>query len=201
MKNQLAFLSVILIFITTSISAQVRVGGGVSIDVSLDFPPIPEVIVVNRKPNSPRPCPNPRERRVNIPEENRCQGNCKDTRVSRYGEIRNQNGRYGLQVYKIRNAQLLPLRNGLETVIYQLDSGDVLELVIATANSQDYNYHFSKHQQYSNNNKIVKVLLNNNYLDLRDGSLSLQPTGQQGFHSVVNLHSVYEGDFNGTVNF
>ena len=54
--------------------------------------------------------------------------------------------------------------------------------------------------QVSSENSIVKVLLNNQYLDLRDGSLSLQPK-QNGFHSVINLHSIQEGDFNGTVNF
>jgi len=203
MKNQFTFLAIVLVFVSFSLSAQVRIGGGVSIDVSLDLPPIPEVIVVKRRPNKPQPIP--RDRRVNIPVDNRRDDNSNrdynHNRVSKYGEIRNQNGPYGLQIYNIRNAQIQPLRNGLENVIYQLDSGDVLELIIATANPQDYNYHFSKHRGNSNNNTIVKVLLNNKYLDLRDGSLSLQPAGHNGFHSVINLHSVYEGDFNGTINF
>ena len=117
-----------------------------------------------------------------------------------YGEIRNQNGPYGLQDYYVQEAYLQTFQDGLENVVYYLDSGDVLELVIATANPQDYNYHIYNNSNCNQNNKIVKVLLNNKYLDLRDGSLSLQPK-QNGFHSVINLHSIHEGDFNGTVNF
>ena len=69
---------------------------------------------------------------------------------------------------------------------------------IATVNSYDHNY---KDCECSDKNRIIKVLLNGKYLELRDGSLSLQPGGQNNFHSVINLHSLYEGDFNGTVNF
>jgi len=155
MKNQLFFLSALFIFISGSLSAQVRKN---------------RPIIHNRNA------------------------------VASYGEIRNQNGPYGLQVYHVQDARLETIHNGLENVVYYLDSGDVLELTIATANPQDYNYHIYNNCECSNQNKIVKVLLNNQYLPLRDGSLSLQPR-QQGFHSVINLHSRSEGDFNGTINF
>jgi len=87
-------------------------------------------------------------------------------------------------------------------VSYKLNTGDLLELFISTANPNDYNYHaHSNHNNNHQNNVIHKVLLNGQFLELRDGSLSLQPKEQYGFHSVINLHSTYEGDFNGTVNF
>jgi len=153
MKNQLKYLALVLLFMSFSLSAQVRVEGGVSIDISV--PPVPEVIIVNPGPNTPRP--NPRDRRIEIPRDDRSNrgGGNRNNRGfnSRYGEIRNQNGPNGLQDLPVRNAQLQTLRDGLENVVYYLASGDVLELVIATSNPNDY------------------------------------------------IHSVYEGDFNGTVNF
>ena len=199
MKNQLKLLAVILVFVSSAISAQVRIGGGVSIDISV--PPLPEVIIVNPGPETPRT--DRRNRRVERPVDNRTnrRGDRNSRFNSRFGEIRNQNGPNGVQDFPVANAQIQPLRDGLENVVYQLASGDVLELVIATSNPNDYNYHFNNQRWQANNNRIVKVLLNNRYLDLRNGSLSLQPAGQRGFHSVINLHSVYEGDFNGTVNF
>lgn len=198
MKNQLIFLSALFIVISTSLSAQVRIGGGVSVDVSIDIP-IPEIVVVKKRtPKKPRPKVITKQPRK--PIIHRCNGHCNHNTNVSYGEIRNQNGPYGLQDYYVQEAQIQPLQNGLENVIYYLDSGDVLELVIATANPQDYNYHIYNNCECSNNNKIVKVLLNSQYLDLRDGSLSLQPK-QNGFHSVINLHSMHEGDFNGTINF
>ena len=190
MKNQLIFLSTFLMLLSFSLKAQVRIGGDISIDVSIGKPQ-PGVVVVDRRPENPRQ----NRRVVNKPRRT---GNHHE--VYNYGTIRNQNGPYGLQDYYVKKATIEPLRNGLENVVYYLNTGDVLELTIATANPQDYNYHIYNRRSHGTNS-IVKVLLNNKFLDLRSGSLSLQPKGNQGFDSIINLQSTYEGDFNGTVNF
>lgn len=204
MKIKFAFLYAALWLVCFTVTAQVKIEGVITVDIPL--PKVPEVIIV--KPDYPT---HPERRGEERP-------NRKDKTLDYFGEITNQNGpNRGAFTHLVRNAKLQKLHNGLESVLYYLDSGDILELIIATGNAQDYNYHThnshhrkgnrgggkypsKRHNQQHNKNTIVKVLLNNKYLDLRDGSLSLQPK-QHGFHSVINLHSLYEGDFNGTVNF
>ncbi|MBW1297637.1 hypothetical protein [Aquimarina litoralis] len=163
---------------------QIRIGGGVSIDVSIDLP-LPEVVIVDQKPN-PEVISQPR--RIPVYEN-----------VS-FGEIQNQNGPYGRLIYQVSNAQLESYDSREERVIYSLDSGDILEILLITVNAQDYNYHSYGSCDCLDKNRIVEVLLNRQPILLRDGSLSLQPSAN-GFHSVINLHSKFEGDFNGTVNF
>ena len=194
------FLIIITVFVlslfTSTLYSQVRVEGGVTIDIDLPIPK--DIVVVSRVPNEkpiPKSFPKKRKRHV-------CNGNCNHNTSYSYGEIQNQNGPVGRQVYAVINAQLNTLRNGVEIVQYEFNTGDILELFITTANTNDYNYHsYPDDCRCDNNNRIIKVLLNGQYLDLRDGSLSLQPRNNANFHSVVNLHSQYEGDFNGTVNF
>ena len=186
----------------SDIYSQVRVGGGVFVDVTIDVP-IPDVVVIGKRPK-----PRPKPRVVKKPRKSvihTCNHGCNHNNNNYdhydFGEIQNQNGPYGRQIYQVNQAHIEGLNNGLERVVYQLNSGDALELVIATANHNDYNYHSCHHNNCHQNNRIIEVLLNNQSLPLRDGSLSLQPKGQNRFHSVINLHSVNEGDFNGTVNF
>lgn len=193
MRKQIVLSVIFLISaIVTPIFSQVTVSGGVSIDVNLPIPK--EIVIVGETPRrapTPRPQPQPRPRPIP-----------RNVEVFSYGEIQNQNGPVGRQIYTVTNAQLGDAGNGVEVVSYELDSGDILELFISTANPNDYNYHaYNNHHSSQYNNTIHKVLLNGHYLELRDGSLSLQPKDQYGFHSVINLHSTYEGDFNGTVNF
>ena len=87
-----------------------------------------------------------------------------------------------------------------------MNNGETLEFIIQTVNVNDYNYHFNNNGNHNHggnrnyNNTILAVLLNGRELPVRNSSLSLQH-GHQGVHSVINLHTVYDGDFNGTVNF
>ncbi|MHA7057312.1 hypothetical protein ACWGOQ_0008850 [Aquimarina sp. M1] len=194
------FLTILFCFFLVPVAhSQVVIGGGVSVDVNIDLP-IPDVVVIGRKEGprrrtKPRVVTKPRK-----PVIHSCNQGCNHHNGSVFGEIQNQNGPYGRQIYNVVQARLSGYQNGLEKVIYRLNSGDILELIIATANENDYNYHNYSNCECSQNNRIIEVLLNGQYIPLRDGSLSLQPRNG-GFHSVINLHSQNEGDFNGTVNF
>ncbi|WP_299180500.1 hypothetical protein [uncultured Aquimarina sp.] len=173
--------------------SQVRIGGDASIDISINIP-IPDIVIEQRK--NPRVATKP-----SVPVIHNCDHLCTHNENVSYGEIQNQNGPFGRQIYQVTRARLESSPVGSESVIYLLDSGDVLELIIVTANLQDFNYHnYGDTCDCSQKNRIVKVLLNNQQIQLRDGSLSLQPK-RNGFHSVINLHTEFEGDFNGTVNF
>jgi len=189
MKTIQIFIVLVCLLPVSVAYSQIQIGG-VSVDVSIDIP-IPDVVVIGRKP-SPKVVIEPREQVV-VHTSNHYE-------TISFGEIQNQNGPYGRQIYQVVDAALASFHNGLETITYHLNSGDVLELVIATANSNDYNYHSYDNCSCEENNRIIKVVLNNQQIALRDGSVSLQPKAN-GFHSVLNLHTQFEGDFNGTVNF
>ncbi len=198
MKRQIVLFLLFFSIFSATIFSQIRIGGSISIDINL---PIPDVVIVGKSPKrvpvpQPEQCPIPREKR------HRCNDNCNHNNVFSYGEIQNQNGSYGNERYSVLDAHITLLQNREEIITYELDSGDVLELFIVTINPNDYNYHtYSNSYSCNKNNHITKVVLNGKFLDLRNGSLSLQPRGNNGFHSVLNIHSVYEGDFNGSVNF
>ncbi|SEK41547.1 hypothetical protein SAMN04487910_0473 [Aquimarina amphilecti] len=186
------FFLICLILVSKSYS-QVRIGGEASIDISINIP-IPDVAIERR--NDSRVVKKP-----SAPVIHNCNHLCSHNENVSYGEIQNQNGPYGRQIYQVTQARLESNSLGSESVIYQLNSGDVLELIVVTANIQDFNYHnYGENCDCLQQNRIVKVLLNHQQIQLRDGSLSLQPKGN-GFHSVINLHTEFEGDFNGTVNF
>lgn len=196
MKNKIALSLLFFSIISSSVFSQVRIGGGISIDINLPFP---DVVVVD---NPPRRVPEPKPRRIPKKRRHRCDDYCHHNETFSYGEIQNQNGRFGRQVFSVLGAEIQPLRYNREVVHYELDSGDVLELFIVTENPDNYNYHkYSDNRRCDDGNRITKVLLNGQRLKLLDGNLSLQPRGSNNFHSVINIHSVYEGDFNGTVNF
>ena len=198
MKKQIVLSVLFFSLFSSTIFSQIRIGGDISIEIKL---PIPEVVTVDRSPRrvpapQPEQCPTPRRRR------HHCNSYCNHNNLFNYGEIQNQNGPLGNEIYSVLNAHIVSLQNREEIITYELDSGDVLELFIVTLNPNDYNYHtYSNRYKCNKNNHIAKVTLNGEYIDLRDSSLSLQPRGSNRFHSILNIHSVYEGDFNGTVNF
>ncbi len=196
MKKLIALSFLFFSINSMTVFSQIRIGGGVSIDINL---PIPDVVIVDR-PTRRVPEPAPR-RKPRVEKRRKACNQCHRDRTYSYGEIQNQNGPFGRQIFSVVDAHLEPLQNRTEVVSYQLDSGDVLELFIVTENPNDYNYHVYRDNYRCENNRIIKVLFNGDYLDLEDGNLSLQPRGRNGFHSVINLHSIYEGDFNGSVNF
>ncbi|KAA1245985.1 hypothetical protein [Aquimarina sp. RZ0] len=193
-KTQLLLITSLFLSTLTSF-AQVRIGGGVSIDINIDLP-LPEVVVVSRRPE-----PVIRKPKPNRPIIHTCDHRCNHNDVYSFGEIQNQNGPQGRYVYQVTNAGLGGLNNGAESILYTLDTGETLELIIRTMNPDDYNYHYNNGYHNSSNNEIIAILLNGQEIAVKDGSLSLQPKHGRGFHSVLNIHAMYEGDFNGTVNF
>ncbi len=195
MKNYQIVLVAIAMIMTNSMYSQIRIGGGISIGVNIDLP-IPDIVVVERRTDLPRPR-NPRCGRAVIHTcDHRCNPN--------FGTIQHQNGPNGRYIFEVVNVSLAPINNGEEKLIYNLDTGEELEIIISTIKGNDYNYHYLDRNCNNcrpNSNVILAVFLNGEELPLRNGSLSLQPIGNGRFHSVVNLHSFYDGDFNGTVNF
>ena len=194
MKIQIIGYFFFLSLLTTPLFSQITIDGQVSIDIQIPIPK--DIVIISRTPDE-KPKSFPEKRKKNT-----CHGNCDHNASFSYGEIQNQNGPVGRQIYTVVDAQLKTLNNGVEVVNYTFNSGDILELFMTTINTNDYNYHsYPDTCSCDTNNKIIKVLFNGQYLDLKDGSLSLQPSNHSNFHSVVNLHSQYEGDFNGSVNF
>jgi len=155
-------------------NAQVRIGGGISIDIDL---PLPEIVVEKK-----RPIPAPQR----YPKQKRKQ--------------RTVNRRDGSYNYHVINASIAKANYNTESILYEFDNGETLELIIATTNPHDYNYHFYNNRGPHGGNQIQVILLNGYELPAHSASLSLQPK-RIGYHSVLNLHSVNEGNFNGTVNF
>ena len=197
MKNSIKLSIAFILGLFFYSNAQVRIGGGVSIDINL---PLPEIVVVNRRP---APIPQPRRRRVPQPRPvpaPRPVHTCSHVCVHSLGTINNQNRPDGQYNYAVLNATVSPERQFSDRVFYALDNGETLEFIIQTANPNDFNYHYYQNRRDCHNNMILAVLLNGNEIPVRDGHLSLQP-GHHGTHSVINLHTVYDGDFNGTVNF
>lgn len=200
MKNSIKLSIAFIIGLFFYSNAQVRIGGGVSIGINL---PLPEIVVVNRRP---APVPQPRRRRVPQPRPVPTPRpvpvhTCNHTCVHSLGTINNQNRPDGAYNYAVLNASVSPERQHSDRVFFALDNGETLEFIIQTANLNDYNYHYYQNRRdCHNNNMILAVLLNGNEIPVRDCRLLLQP-GHHGTHSVINLHTAYDGDFNGTVNF
>lgn len=175
-------------------NAQVRIGGGVYID-------IPDIIIGNPKPAPrpvPQPVPQPEPVPVPVPQPRPA------PRVYSFGKIDNLNRPDGNYSFQVVNASIQNRRNHTESVFYELDNGETLELIIATVNPNDYNYNFYQHgrghHRNGNGNKILAVYLNNTELPLQSGHIAITPNGY-GNQSVINIHSIYEGSFHGTINF
>ena len=204
MKNsfKLSILFILGTFIYSN--AQVRVGGGVSVNIDLPFP---EIVIGNKKRRRPVPAPQPVPRRIPNPQPvprrapaPRTTGPSHDYYNRSLGTINNQNRPDGNYLLQVVNAYLGAERYNNEHVVYELNNGETLEFIIQTNNPNDFNYHFyNNHHGQNHNNTIIAILLNGREIPVRDSALSLQPR-HQGFHSVINLHTVYDGDFNGTVN-
>lgn len=211
MKTNTLFILIVALFLSHVSSSQVIIGGGVGVSIDVNIP-FPDIVITKRKPIPPAPpAPRPDIHTCNHvicghhtprPQVVHACTTCNHNYA--FGTINNQNRPNGQYLYQVVNANINTVSNGQELVSFNLNNGELLELVIATANHNDYNYHYNSHVcrhrcGCSNNNMILSVQLNGREMPLRDGSLSLQPR-HGGFHAVVNLHSLYEGDFNGTVN-
>jgi len=131
--------------------------------------PIPEVVIIQDNP-IPEPKPHPTPEIIIIDNEEP----------------------------QVVSTNLSALNQG-EELSFTFDSGDVLSMVILTAQPNDFNYHYCTHCK-GQKNAIVDVKLNGYSIAMRNASLSLQPNNQH-FTAVVNVHSLDEGDFNGTVHF
>jgi len=183
-------LSVVSIFIlilcvTQTTSAQVRIGGGISIDIGF-----PEVVVVDNPPRRvPTPAPAPRRR---APER----------RVYRsLGEVSNQ-FRGDNIVQQVLDVEVFENRRGVIDVKAYLQGGDVLSFTLENNNFNDVNYHFNtrdfrNRRGVNRNNRILEVRFNNNLLPIRDGHISLQPQGRNGYSAVLNIHNRMGDSFHG----
>lgn len=112
------------------------------------------------------------------------------------GAIDQQNA--GTKVtYTIESAYLTTLENGTHLLHYRFTSHDSLELLIGKR-SADYNYHSDA---VSDQNVLLSASFNNSPMALEGSSVSIQPRSDENrFHTVVNVHTLDKGDFNGTVN-
>ena len=112
------------------------------------------------------------------------------------GEISQQNAG-PKRNFQVEEAALFWLEDNVYALQYIFTTGDQLEIILAEA-TQDFNYHFPK--PFSEN-QILEVFFNEAFLELKDAALSLQPRPEAGgFHTVVNIHTLDFGDWNGTVN-
>ena len=190
MKNLKVIVVLLALSYFSKVNSQVRIGGGIDITIDLPFP---KVIIVKEEP---RPVYHPKEEKRQKEHKPKKQ-HCEDYAYS-LGTIINQNNRFGSIDLLIVDAVFEPIGRGLERITYFTNTRETLEIIIHTNNPNDYNYQYNTNR-HCTSNVIVSVVLNGHEMPLRDGSVSLQPSRQ--FHSVVNLHSLYEGTFNGTVNF
>lgn len=178
---------ILLICSAFSVQSQIRIGGEIAIDINV---PIPDIVINTRKR---RPTPPQKKQPIIHVCSHRCNHNL--------GTINNQNGPRGRYLYEVTDASVVPLNDYEEKVLFVLDTGEVLGIIITTENPDDVNYNYYEHCECRGSNKILAVFLNNQEIALRNGSLSLQQHPSGDLQGVVNLHTLYEGDFNGNVNF
>lgn len=119
-----------------------------------------------------------------------------DAIVHAEGTIDQQNA--GPKVtYTVESAYLTTLENGTHLLHYRFTSQDSLELLIGKR-SADYNYHSDA---TSDQNVLLSVAFNNSAMALEGSAVSIQPRSDENrFHTVVNVHTLDKGDFNGTIN-
>ncbi|WP_130733885.1 hypothetical protein [Flavobacterium sp. J27] len=190
MKNfkRIIIIAALSFFIKTT--AQVRIGGSVDISINL---PMPKVIIVKEEPK-PMPAPKaPKKQKVYKPKKQHC-----ETILYSLGTIVNHTHRYGRVDLVVVDAFIENLGRGLERVTYLTNTRETLEIVIRTNNPNDCNYHYNTNP-HCTTNLIVSVALNSVEMPLHNGSISLQPG--ESIYSVLNLNSVYEGSFNGSIQF
>lgn len=197
--KKLIFILSCAFFISPIIFAQITVDGQIDIAINI---PVPEIVIVVDDPvPAPQPKPAPEEIIIieDEPEIIPVDGYPKNAQ----GTIINQNGPFEGRIdYKVQSAVLEDLTVG-EKLSFILDSGDVLSMIIYTKNYDDINYIYYDDGCFNCNdqeNSIVHPRLNGFALAVRNANLSLQ-TNNQHFTAVLNLHTLNEGDFNGTVQF
>ncbi len=101
------------------------------------------------------------------------------------------------RAFEVSEASIVWLEANLYSLQYWFMSGDSLEIIIGEA-TDDFNYHFPKP---TSENHILEIYFNEDFVTLKDAALSLQPRPEEnGFHTVVNIHTELLGDWNGTVN-
>lgn len=118
------------------------------------------------------------------------------TAMAASGNIDKQNA--GPKVtYTVRKASVFPTGNGIYVARYNFTSGDSLDLVVVRRTT-DYNYHSDDEVA---KNRLAHVIFNKDTLELNASAVAIQPIMDQNrFSTVVNVHTVDRGDFNGTVN-
>jgi len=114
------------------------------------------------------------------------------------GTIMNQNNGPRFD-YQVVSASVVELPNYNIDLVLHLDTGDVMTIAMQEVNYNDYNYHYYA-QPNGYNNTIYDIKFNNVSIPMNSAAVSLQPKGNAGYTAVLNLHSIYDGDFNGTVN-
>ncbi len=185
MKNSIKLTLLIVLGVFFTSNAQVIIGGGVSVNIDL---PLPNIIIGKRAP-APRRAPAPPTPRAPRPVIHTC-NSC--NHYHSLGTITNQNRPDGAQTYHVVNTSIQAGRPYNERLLFELDNGESIVLIIHTSVPNDYNYHY--HGSH-HSNTIQAVLLNGQEIPMHSAALSLQPN-----QAVINLHSIYDGDFNGTVN-
>lgn len=180
----LKFVTTVLLFTFTlflgeTSEAQIRIGGGVNIDICL---PVPEIIITNPRPQRRVERPRRRTRRV---IRNRDYERCEEVRF--YGEVVNQyRGRDIIQ--KVVDIDIIENRNGIVEVAAFLNGGDVLSFTLKTLNFNDYNYHYNFNRR-ARENRILEIRFNDRLLPVKDGSISLQPKPRGNYEVVLNIHN------------
>jgi hypothetical protein len=117
------------------------------------------------------------------------------TSVNAVGSIDQQNS--GPKVtYAVTQASVFPTGNGVYVLRYKFTSNDSLDLEV-TRRTTDYNYHSDGAVA---KNTLTKVSFNGETLEINASDVAIQPkTEDNRFATVVNVHTVSHGDFNGTV--
>jgi len=187
--------SFIILVPFNKVDAQITVGG--QIDVRINFP---EIVINNP---TPRKSPAPRKKRPVVVRERIPEVIVIDREPRRapsrsLGTIMNQNSGPRFD-YHVINANVREFRNNELDLVLNFNTGDVMVITMVELNRNDYNFHYS-HKPNRHNNSILNITLNNMPIDLNNASVSLQPSGHNGFTAVLNLHSLYHGDYNRTVN-
>ena len=123
MKKSILFSLAFLVF--ASAFSQIRIEGGISVNIDL---PIPDIVISTRKPRPVTPSRRPANVHV-------CSHNCNHS----LGQIHNQNTARGSYIYEVVDAKLV-LENDIdERLILSLDSGEILEIIIVTGSPNDFN--------------------------------------------------------------
>ena len=185
--NQLPFFILVLFVLApfSSAKAQVSIGGQIDINIGL-----PDIVVVKPAPKKKRA---PRRKR---PVVIRDRGPVYERVEYSYGTIRNQNNGPKFD-YQVVEASIVSFSKSELDLILHFDTGDIMAISMHEANFNDYNFHYYNSPNDCNNT-IESITINDTPIALNNAAVSLQPK-DDSYTAVVNLHSLYDGDFNGTV--